>query len=165
MALAILGGNPIHVKPLVEAYRQAGISAGHAEEDLKIAITSHGYIGKTAEQAVNEFYPYYSNYIRTMMRRNIPKEQVAAAVSKNDALAVGGPEEIIEKILYQHELFGHNRFIMQLNICQPVSQVESAIELLATKVMPVVRREIEKKIKQLNNEPKSILNAPLVPFC
>ena len=34
---------------------------------------------------------------------------------------------------------------MQLDICQPVSQVESAIELLATKVMPVVRREIEKQ--------------------
>ena len=145
MALAILGGNPLYVKPLVEAYRQAGISAGHAEEDLKIAITSHGYIGKTAEQAVNEFYPYYSNYIRTMMGRNIPKEQVTAAVSKNDALAVGGPEEIVEKILYQHELFGHDRFIMQLDICQPFSQVASAIELLATKVMPVVRREIKNK--------------------
>ena len=97
MALAILGGNPIYVKPLVEAYRQAGISAGHAEEDLKIAITSHGYIGKTAEQAVNEFYPYYSNYIRTMMRRNIPKEQVAAAVSKNDALAVGGLKKSLKR--------------------------------------------------------------------
>ena len=145
MALAILGGNPLYVKPLVEAYRQAGISAGHAEEDLKIAITSHGYIGKTAEQAVNEFHPYYSNYIRTMMGRNIPKEQVTAAVSKNDALAVGGPEEIVEKILYQHELFGHDRFIMQLDICQPFSQVASAIELLATKVMPVVRREIKNK--------------------
>ena len=100
---------------------------------------------KSAEQAVDEFHPYYSNYIRTMVRRNIPKEQVAAAVSKNDALAVGGPEEIIEKILHQYELFGHDRFIMQLDICQPVSQVESAIELLATKVMPVVRREIEKQ--------------------
>jgi probable LLM family oxidoreductase len=145
MALAILGGNPLYVKPLVEAYRQAGISAGHAQEDLKIAITSHGYIGKTAEQAVNEFHPYYSNYIRTMMGRNIPKEQVTAAISKNDALAVGGPEEIVEKILYQHELFGHHRFIMQLDICQPFSQVASAIELLATKVMPIVRREIKNK--------------------
>ena len=77
-----------------------------------------------------------------MMGRNIPKDQVAAAVSKNNALAVGGPEEIIEKIRYQHELFDHDRFIMQLDICQPFSQVASAIELLATKVMPVVRREI-----------------------
>jgi probable LLM family oxidoreductase len=145
MALAILGGNPLYVKPFVEAYRQAGISAGHAEEDQKIAITSHGYIGKTAEQAVNEFHPYYSNYIRTMMGRNIPKEQVAVAVSKNNALAVGGPEEIVEKVLYQHELFGHDRFIMQLDICQPFSQVASAIELLATKVMPLVRRELKNK--------------------
>ncbi|MDE3839113.1 LLM class flavin-dependent oxidoreductase [Bacillus methanolicus] len=145
MALAILGGDPLYAKPLVEAYRQAGITAGHAVRDLKVAITSHGYIGKTAEQAVNEFYPYYSNYIRTMLRRGISKEQVAASVSKNNALAVGGPDEIIEKILYQYELFGHDRFIMQIDIGQPFSQVASAIELYATKVMPVVRREIDKQ--------------------
>lgn len=145
MALAILGGNPLYVKPLVDAYRQAGISAGHAEEDLNIAITSHGYIGKTTEQAVNEFHPYYSNYIRTMMGRSIPKQQLAAAVSKSNALAIGGPEEIVEQILYQHELFSHDRFIMQLDICQPFPQVASAIELLATKVMPQVRRELNKK--------------------
>lgn len=78
-----------------------------------------------------------------MMGRSISKQQVVAAVSKNNALAIGGPEEIVRKILYQHELFGHNRYIMQLDICQPFSQVASAIELLATKVMPIVKREIE----------------------
>ena len=133
MALAMLGGNSNYATPLVEAYRKAGISAGHREEDLKVAITSHGYIGKTAEQAIEEFYPYYSNYISTMMRRKVPKEQLVASLSKNNALAVGGPEEIIEKILYQYELFGHDRFIMQIDICQPFSQVANAIELLATK--------------------------------
>ena len=59
-----------------------------------------------------------------MMGRNIPKDQVTAAVSKNNALAIGGPEEIIEKILYQYELFGDDRLIMQLDICQPVSRLK-----------------------------------------
>lgn len=145
MVLAVLGGSLAFFKPLVETYRYTGLAAGHSEKDLKVAITSHGYIGKTREQAVEEFHPYYSNYIKATFRRGVPKEQVAQAVSKTDALAVGSPEDIVEKILYQHEIFGHTRYILQLDICQPVSQVAKAVELLATEVVPVVRRELAKK--------------------
>jgi len=61
------------------------------------------------------------------------------------ALAIGSPEQVIEKILHQHELFGHHRFMVQLDIGgMPYSRVAKSIELLATKVAPVVRRELTK---------------------
>ena len=62
MALAILGGNPQRFKPLVDLYREAGMEAGHAPEQLKVGVTGHVYLAETTEKAKNEFYPYYANY-------------------------------------------------------------------------------------------------------
>lgn len=151
MAIAILSGSPEPFQELVATYRRAGAEAGHAPEDLKIAITSHGYIAETSGQALDEYYPYYYSYRNTIS----PKPGQSYSVSRNDfgqyvsadnTMAVGSPQQIIEKILYQHELFGHNRFMTQLDIGGlPYAKVAKAIELLATEVAPVVRREIAKK--------------------
>jgi alkanesulfonate monooxygenase SsuD/methylene tetrahydromethanopterin reductase-like flavin-dependent oxidoreductase (luciferase family) len=55
------------------------------------------------------------------------------------ALFVGSPEQIIEKILYQHELFRHDRFLIQLTVGpMPHADVLRAIELLGTQVAPAV---------------------------
>lgn len=62
MALAILGGDPLRFKPLVDLYRKAGMEAGHSPESLKVGVTGHAYIGKTTQEAKDEFFPYYSNY-------------------------------------------------------------------------------------------------------
>ncbi len=58
---------------------------------------------------------------------------------------VGNPEEVIEKILYQHELFHHDRFLLQLTVgTLPHKKVLRAIELLGTKVAPAVRKALGK---------------------
>ena len=62
MALAILGGNPQRFKPLVDLYREAGLQAGHAPEQLKVGVTGHVYLAETTKKAKDEFYPYYANY-------------------------------------------------------------------------------------------------------
>jgi alkanesulfonate monooxygenase SsuD/methylene tetrahydromethanopterin reductase-like flavin-dependent oxidoreductase (luciferase family) len=58
------------------------------------------------------------------------------------ALFVGSPQEVTEKILFQHELFGHRRFLLQLTVGSlPHASVMRSIELFATEVAPAVRRE------------------------
>lgn len=155
MALAILGGEPARFKPLVDVYRTAGIQAGHKPDALKIAITSHGYLAKTAEQAKQEYYPHYANYVSQFMGGNdrgehLSREQFELMASPMNALAVGSPEQLVEKILAQHELFGHHRFMAQFDIGGiPFPKVAASIELLAAKVMPIVRRELRKSTAQI----------------
>jgi alkanesulfonate monooxygenase SsuD/methylene tetrahydromethanopterin reductase-like flavin-dependent oxidoreductase (luciferase family) len=56
---------------------------------------------------------------------------------------IGSPDEIIAKILFQHEIFNHQRLLLQLSVgTMPHGKVMHAIELLGTKVAPVVRKEI-----------------------
>lgn len=146
MALAILGGDPKRFKPLVDIYRSAGMEAGHSPEELNIGVTGHTYLAETTEKAKDEFYPYYSNYwyyvnrqrgLGTRMSRN-DFEQLA---SPQNALFVGSPELIVEKILRQHELFGHSRFLAQIDIGGiPFDRVARNIELLATEVIPALKK-------------------------
>lgn len=151
LAIAILSGSPEPFQELAAAYRNAGIQAGHAAQDLKIAITSHGYIAETSQQALDEYYPYYYNYRNSISPKpgqeyRVSRSDFGQYVTADNTMAVGSPQQIIEKILYQYELFGHSRFMTQLDIGGlPFSKVAKAIELLATEVAPVVRREIAKK--------------------
>ncbi|MCM3627053.1 LLM class flavin-dependent oxidoreductase [Paenibacillus glycanilyticus] len=152
MALAILGGSPERAKPLVDLYRQSGLEAGHDSSKLQVAVTSHGYVAETSQQAKDEFYPHYSNYMGHFLGK---RAGGTAAISRSDfemmvgpgmAIPVGSPQEVAEKILRQYELFGHSRYILQLDIGNmPYAKVAKAIELLADKVAPIVRREISKQ--------------------
>lgn len=149
MALAILGGDLLRFQPLVDIYRNAGLEAGHSEETLKVVVTGHAYIAETTEQAIEEFYPYYKNYWSYVNKQRgglgfrLSKEDFDEMTAPNSALFVGSPELVAEKILKQQEAFGHSRFIAQVDIGGlPFHKVRQSIELLATKVLPIIKREL-----------------------
>ena len=153
MALAILGGNPIRFKQLVDIYQSAGLEAGHAPEQLQVGVTGHVYAGKTPEEARDEFYPYYSNYWGYVNRQRgmgasmrMTRADFDVVTGPNTALFVGSPEEIVEKILYQHELYGHTRFLAQVDIGGvPFEKVAANIELLGTEIVPMVKKAMQNK--------------------
>lgn len=151
LAIAILGGDPGRFQVLADSYRQAGAVSGFQPEDLKIAITSHGFIARTSTEALDDLYPYYLNYFNSIMTQSgkshkLSRRDFEHFTAPDNALAVGNPQQIIEKILYQHEMFGHTRFMAQMDIGGlPYAKVASAIELLAAEVAPVVRKEIARR--------------------
>ena len=147
MALAIIGGMPERFVPLIELYRESGRRAGHDPARLQVGINSHGFLAEHSDEAAELFYPPFA---RTMTRigreRGWPptnRQHFEAGRSLEGALLVGSPQEVIDKILYQHRLFHHDRFLLQLTVGpMPHERVLKAIELLGTRVAPVVRREI-----------------------
>jgi alkanesulfonate monooxygenase SsuD/methylene tetrahydromethanopterin reductase-like flavin-dependent oxidoreductase (luciferase family) len=69
-----------------------------------------------------------------------------AAATLRGANFVGSPQQVIEKILFQHELFGHQRFLMQSSLgAAPHREVLRSIELLGTEVAPLVREEVARR--------------------
>ncbi|MGG4147137.1 LLM class flavin-dependent oxidoreductase [Paenibacillus algorifonticola] len=151
MIMAILGGSPDRFKPLVDLYRETGIASGFDAASLKVGVTGHSYIAKDSQQARAEYFPYYTNYWSHMNRQRgsdfrITQEEFADMTAPDQALFVGSPEEIAEKMIRQHELFGHQRFIAQLDIGGiPYAKVAESIELLAGKVAPIVRAATKTK--------------------
>ncbi len=145
MALAIIGGTPERFVPLVDFYRESGRRAGHDPAALKVSINSHGFIAETTEAAVEAaFPPYVATMTRIGRERGWPpasREQFDAGRSPEGALLVGNPQEVTDKILFEHRLFKMDRFLLQLTVGPtPHDQVLKAIELLGTVVAPAVRR-------------------------
>jgi len=73
----------------------------------------------------------------------LDREAFEASRALRGANFVGSPAEIVDKILWQHELFGHQRFLLQvIGGGMPHAQVMHAIELFGTRVAPEVRRAL-----------------------
>src|SRR5947209_9361932 len=148
LTLAIIGGQPERFRPLVELYREAARSAGHNE--TKLAINTHAFIGETSGRADEAFAaPYLAMMNRIGRERGWPpsgRREYEALRSPRGALAVGSPEQVAEKILFEHELFGMDRYIGQMSVGAVAHRdVMRSIELFGTEVAPVVRAEVERR--------------------
>jgi alkanesulfonate monooxygenase SsuD/methylene tetrahydromethanopterin reductase-like flavin-dependent oxidoreductase (luciferase family) len=73
------------------------------------------------------------------------RTQFEASRAMNGANFVGSPQEVIDKILYLHEIFGNQRFLMQMSVgSMPHKSVMRSIELYGTVVAPAVRKAVAK---------------------
>jgi probable LLM family oxidoreductase len=148
MALAIIGGMPERFAPFVDLYRQSGLRAGHDPAALKLGINSHGYIADDSQRAADEFYGPMSEVMnRIGAERGWPpltRAQYDASLDLRQHLFVGSPQQIVDKILFQHGIFGHDRFLLQSTGIIPHAQMMRSIELFGTEVAPAVRKALER---------------------
>jgi alkanesulfonate monooxygenase SsuD/methylene tetrahydromethanopterin reductase-like flavin-dependent oxidoreductase (luciferase family) len=147
LAVAIIGGAPARFVPFVELYRQAATRAGHDPSSLSVSINSHGLIADDSAQAANLAFPPYLEVMGRIGReRGWPppsRRQFDAERSPQGALLIGSAQEAIDKILYEHQLFGNQRFLIQFSVgTLPHATVLRAIELLGTVVAPAVRKAV-----------------------
>jgi probable LLM family oxidoreductase len=150
LAIGIIGGQPERFAPLASLYREAASRAGHDPASLKVGINRHAYIADTSQQAADEFFPAYAQVMTKLGReRGWPpttRPHFEAMREPRGALAVGSPQEVIDKILFQYELFRHDRHLAQFSVgTLPHGQMMRSIELLGTKVAPIVRAEIARR--------------------
>jgi probable LLM family oxidoreductase len=150
MALAIIGGMPERFGALARLYRQVAERSGYDPATLPISVNSHGFIADTRRAAIDQSFPSVKVVMDQIGRERgwppMRREQYEASAELRGANFVGEPGDIIEKILFQHEIFGHNRLLLQLSVgTMPHKEVMHAIELLGTKVAPVVREEIARR--------------------
>lgn len=150
LALAIIGGLPEQFAPLAQLYWEVVQQAGHNPEELAFSINAHGFIADNERDAADTFYPGYAQIMSQIGRERgwsgVNRQQFEASRSLRGANFVGNPAQVIEKILYQYDIFHHQRLLLQLSIGSlPHAKMLRAIELLGTEVAPVVRQEVAKR--------------------
>ena len=147
MALAIIGGAPERFRPAAELYRATAAEAGHDPAELALSINAHGFVAEGSGRALEiAAGPHLATMNRIGRERGWPpmtRAALEAQAGLRGAVFFGEPAEIVEKVLFQHRLFGHDRFLLQLTV-GPMEHVDvlRAIELLGTEVAPAVRREL-----------------------
>jgi probable LLM family oxidoreductase len=146
LILANITQPPANFAGQIAAYRQRHAERGHDASTLKVAIATHVHVAKDSQTAFKEFYPHYSAYFREHAPRADLMGEISRDVYEKRAgaagpILVGSPQQIIDKLIYERELFAHDRFLGQVDIGGlPYAKVAKSIELLATQVLPVMRR-------------------------
>ena len=148
MALAIIGGLPERFVPFAELHRRAAEAAGH--ERPALSINSHGYVAETSQRAADEAFPPFAQMMNRIGRERgwppIERADFDASRTLRGANFVGSPQEVVDKILFQHELFGHDRFLVQFSVGSlPHASLLRSIELFGTEVAPAVRAELARR--------------------
>lgn len=165
LMLAIIGGSPARFKPLIDLYREAvrqgaAASEGATQEEttrqeatssdgidragVAVGINSHTYVAASTQQAMDEYFPAYAPMMNRIGRERgwqpLTREQFERACGPEGHLLVGSPQQVAEKILAEHELFTHDRFLAQLSVGTLAhDKVIRATELFANEVAPIVR--------------------------
>jgi probable LLM family oxidoreductase len=142
MALAIIGGMPERFAPFATLYRRSAEEARHGRPPF--AIASHGYVADTSQRAADEAYPPLALLMNRIARERgfapLDRDAFEASRAIRGANFVGSPAEVVDKILFQHEIFEHDRFLLQvIGGGMPHAQVMRSIELYGTQVAPAVR--------------------------
>lgn len=147
MAMAIIGGNPAQFRNFV-ALHQRGAS-DHGVASTPVSVNSHGLIGKDSKSARDFAFPAFKRIMDKLgQERGWPpmsRAQFEASCALEGANFVGSPNEIVDKILYQHEILGHSRFLLQMGVGSvPHKVMMESIELYGTQVAPAVRKALQK---------------------
>jgi len=141
MFLAILGGPAQTFKFSIEAYREALQRAGHDPNDFPVSTAGFFYAAETTQQAQKEVYPHIDLGMKLINGQGYPKQQFAQATDSRNVMNVGSPQQIIEKILYQYEQFGHQRYIAQMDFGGvPFDKLMKNIELIGNEILPAVKK-------------------------
>src|SRR3954469_21441981 len=145
LTIAIIGGQPDRFVPLVELYRRAVAEGGHDPETLPLGINTHAFVGDDGA-----FAPHYTAMMSRIGRERgwppMSQDQYRALRSPRGALAVGSPEEVAEKLLFEHELFGHQRYLGHMSVGAVAhADVLRSIERFGTEVAPLVRAELDRR--------------------
>jgi probable LLM family oxidoreductase len=151
LVIAIIGGQPARFRPLVDLYRRAAAEAGSEDAgNLPLAINSHGFVASSAQEAKRLFFPGYADAMSRIGRERgwppLTRDQFEAGTGPDGHLYLGSPEEVAEKIVTQYDLFGMDRFLIQLSVGRmPRAELMKSIELFGTAVAPLVRDEVAKR--------------------
>ena len=147
MFLGILGGTPEHWAQYGHAYRNAWAQVGHPADAADIAVAVHGFVAENDRQAKAVYLEYETRMFQEGMaeigRTGPPPSGRAANYEPGGMVFVGGPNEIVDRILHLHQLLGHTRQILQMDVGgMPQATFLKGIELLGTEVLPQIRKEL-----------------------
>jgi probable LLM family oxidoreductase len=148
LMVAIIGGEPRRFRPLIDLYRETGKRFGHSPDRLKVGVHALGYVARTTQEAVDDFFPGYARAIASVAKERgwpaVTRAGFDAQRTPEGALLVGNVQEVVEKIVrYREVLGGISRLSFQMNAASlPHPKLMRAIEAIGTRVVPALRERL-----------------------
>ncbi len=104
------------------------------------------YAAEDTRQALCELYPRINEGMKRTNGQGFPKKLFAQGADPHNIMNVGSPQQIIEKILYQHEVFYNQRYIVQIDFGgMPFDKVMKNSDVIRSEILPAIRKYTAKK--------------------
>ncbi|TWT27314.1 LLM class flavin-dependent oxidoreductase [Planomicrobium sp. CPCC 101110] len=146
MMLATLGGPAESFKHSIDAFREAAKESGFDPADLPVATAGFFHVAETTQQAFDEIHPHVDKGMMKTNGRGYPQWQFMHGANPHDVMNIGSPQQVIEKILYQHELFGHQRYIAQMDFGGvPFDRLMRNIDMIGSEILPALKKYTKKQ--------------------
>lgn len=150
ISYAIIGGQAARFAPLADLYRRAAEKLAVPDADVRVSVASPGFVGTDAAAAKDLWWNHWHGAMADLgkIRGFAPPRRGGFDHDANGggALFVGSPEEIANRIVALHGTIGHARHFFQMDLGQlPQQQFLQSIELLGTKVKPLVDAALAEK--------------------
>ena len=147
ISYGIIGGHVSRFVPLADLYRRAYKQGGQDQSRMEVSVASPGFIAEDGKAAKDTFFEHWRRAMESVAEERgfaVPTRQHFDFESNKDgSLFAGNPEEIAERIVVLHRQMGHVRHFLQMDLGQlPHDEYLRSIELLGTKVLPLVRKEL-----------------------
>lgn len=143
---AIIGGDPIQFKPLIDYYRREYEKHGHDPKEMRIGVHSHTFIGDSRKDVLDTYFRQYAFSMNKIGRERGWRGQFTppafeAGMGPNGALYMGSADEVTEKIINTMEAFNIREYIAHVDVGGPThKQMMKTIELFGSKVVPAVKK-------------------------
>ncbi|PSL36343.1 alkanesulfonate monooxygenase SsuD/methylene tetrahydromethanopterin reductase-like flavin-dependent oxidoreductase (luciferase family) [Planomicrobium soli] len=145
MMLATLGGPAESFKHSIDAFRNAAKESGFDPAELPVATAGFFHVAETSQQAFDEIHPHVDKGMMKTNGRGYPQWQFMHGASPHDVMNIGSPQQVIEKILYQQEMFGHQRYIAQMDFGGvPFDRLMRNIDMIGTEILPAIKKYTKK---------------------
>ncbi len=148
LMVAIIGGETRRFRSLIDLYRETGKRFGHSPNRLRVGVHALGYIARTTQEAIDDFFPGYARAVASVAKERgwpaVTRAAFDAQRTPEGALLVGNAEEVVEKIVRHSEaLGGISRLTFQMNAASlPHAKLMQAIEAIGTRVVPALRERL-----------------------
>lgn len=141
MVMAHLGGTTSIFARTVDAYRQAAEHAGFDPATLPITTAGFFHVAETSQKALQNTYRYMNEGMIRTNGQGLSKQMYAQNIDPMSIANMGSPQQVIEKILHQHEVFGHQRYIGQIDFGGvPFDEVMKQIDIIGEEILPAIRK-------------------------
>ncbi len=146
VALAIIGGSPDRFTVLADLHRKTLVESGFDPLEAPLSVHAHGYVADSDEAAAEDYFSSYAAAMSRLGRERgwgpMTRQQFDWMRSADGSLVLGDVETVAAKILRWKEVLGVNRFELHVSVgTLPHEKVLRSIELLGTKVAPIVNED------------------------
>lgn len=125
----------------IKLFRDAADEAGHNSQEIPVAASGWMYVRDSVDQAFKEIYPYINAGFKLTNGQDFPKRPFAQGKSLKSVMTIGDPSSIIEKILYQYEAIGFQRYSAQIDFAgMSMDEVKKTLYIIADEIMPAVKK-------------------------